>query len=114
MEDVLGIRSNKSENEGGISEEQQRIENDIKEMQSLLPPLLETHSTSLFFKEDDIDLSDEDCKRARKRIKEESIPFMYVKGTSDLRTINGTRPTPINIKSKEFEALKKKKKIRNK
>ena len=52
-------------------------------MQSLLPPLLESH----FFKEDDINLSEEDRIRARKRIKDESVPLMYVKDSSKVKSI---------------------------
>ena len=53
-------------------------------MQSLLPPLLETASTKQFFKESEIRMDDGDRKRAEKRIKDGSVPLMYVRDSSKM------------------------------
>lgn len=67
-----------------------RIEQDIKEMQGLLPPLLETASTKQFFKNDEIRLSGEDQKKQLRahqqfyNIQNESIPLQYIRDTSKM------------------------------
>lgn len=68
IENLTGVVKQKVEREmntqgEGVSS-QVKIENDIKEMQGLLPPLLSTTSTKQFFKNDEIKLQGEDRKRA--------------------------------------------------
>ena len=74
-----------------------RIEQDIREMQGLLPPLLETASTKQFFKNDEIGLQDN--KEVKKpgqdmmepRNKEESIPLQYIRDNSKMSDMNANR-----------------------
>ena len=53
-------------------------------MQSLLPPLLDMASTMQFFKEDEIKMDGEDRKRAEKRIRDGSVPLMYIRDSSKI------------------------------
>ena len=69
-----------------------RIEQDIKEMQGLLPPLLETASTKQFFKDDEINAQDREAKKnAVKKIKEDAIPLQYIRDNSKLSDISTLR-----------------------
>ena len=65
-----------------------RIEQDIREMQGLLPPLLEAESTMHFFRNDELKEgrreSEEDRRRVQARLKEDSVPLQYIRDTSKL------------------------------
>ena len=61
-----------------------RIEQDIKDMQGLLPPLLETDSTKQFFKDDEIREQGDEQSKAKAKIREESVPLQYVRDSSKL------------------------------
>ena len=61
-----------------------RIEQDIKEMQGLLPPLLETESTKQFFENDEIREQAEEQSKAQAKIKEESVPLQYIRDSSKM------------------------------
>lgn len=69
-------------------------------MQSLLPPLLESTSTKQFFKEDEIKMDGEDRKRAEKRIKDGSVPLMYVRDSSKMSVERNDDEPSIKLKGK--------------
>ena len=56
-----------------------RIEQDIKEMQGLLPPLLETESTMQYFRNEELHEgrreSEEERRRVQAKLKEDSVPL---------------------------------------
>lgn len=74
-------------------------------MQSLLPPLLENSSTKQFFKDDEIQLNGEDRKRAEKRLKDGSVPLMYIRDSSKMET-ERKEETSLKLSGKSMSKFK--------
>lgn len=78
----VAMAAHDSNSVGGHS--QVRIENDIKEMQSFLPPLLDTASTKKFLDNDEIQHESRNLNQSSANHKQDSIPLKYIRDNSKL------------------------------